>query len=656
MNHRLFFLWLFLVPQMLQAQDFPYAEFDRNAIAMQNYPADTSASAVVIKEFGETRISNQDRTPLIFQYHVKIKIFKSKGFDQGNVVIPIYKQDNNFFETVEGIKGSTFYTDERGVLKKLDLDPKKVYRENKNKNWDLVKFAMPGLKEGCIIEYTYTLESPNRFNFRKWEFQSDIPKMHSEYIAHIPGIYVYNVSLKGALKLTKTDAVLEKECFTPGGGVKADCSKMTYIMTDIPAFKAEAMMTSPENFKSAINFELAGYTDFRNVKHKVTQDWKDIDATLREDPAFGGQLKKKDVFKNLLPQITANTTDELATANAVYTYLQKWFKWNQFYATSSEDGIRKAYESRSGNVADINLSLVAALNAANLKAEAVLLSTRENGMINKLYPVISNFNYVVAKVNIGDQSYLLDATDPLLPFGLLPLRCINDQGRVINLDKPSYWIDLTASQKAGKVYTINLALLDNGKLKGTINIFSTGYAGHQKRSSIKGFNSIDEYVEDLDEKMPKLRILKSKIRNLDTLESALGEMYEVEMEAFDNLNRERYLFNPFFMEKISENPFKLEERTYPVDLGAASETKIILSVALPEQFTVSAKPENIAFALPNQGGRFITKFEVTANQFVFSELMQLNKAIYDADEYPALKELFNKIVQVQLTDVEFRKL
>ncbi|RZK18649.1 MAG: transglutaminase domain-containing protein [Pedobacter sp.] len=134
-------------------------------------------------------------------------------------------------------------------------------------------------------------------------------------------------------------------------------------------------------------------------------------------------MKRKDVYKDLIPLITKDATDDLSKAKAIYNYIKKQVKWDNYYGIYSADNIKKSLDNRSGNTADINLNLIAALSAANLDAEAIILSTRENGTINKLYPVISDFNYVVAKVNIGEKSYLLDATEPLLPFGLLPLRC-----------------------------------------------------------------------------------------------------------------------------------------------------------------------------------------------------------------------------------------
>lgn len=655
MKHALitFFLALFILPAF--SEDFPFGSITLEELQMKRYDKDTTASAVVLNEFGTASISSGDRTPLVFEYHVKIKILNTKGLEQGNIVIPIYKSDNNTFEQVSDIKAVTFYL-QNGGMQRAELDKKQIFQENKNRYWDLVKFAMPNLSEGCVIEYSYRLTSPYKFNFKSWTFQWDIPKIRSEYIVKIPGVYNYNVSLKGFLKLSESPKMERiRECFTPGGGFKADCSKITYTMTNIPALVEEDYMTAPSNFRSAINFELAEYTDFYGVKHKVTRDWKDIDLELKKHDSFGSQMKKKDVFKNVLPPVLSDITDELEKAKAVYSYVQNNYKWNNFRGVYCDDGIKKVFEKRTGSAADINLSLIAALAAAGIDAEAVLLSTRENGLVNKLFPVVSDFDYVAVKANIGNESYLLDATDPLLPFGLLPLRCINDQGRVISLDKPSYWIDLKASEKESKVYNLHLTLNEEGKIQGKITSFFFGYEALNRRKKIKSFNSVEEYVENLDENMPKIKIIESDIQNLDRLDKAVVEEYEVEIDAYDNLNQQQFLFNPFFMDQQKENPFKLAERSFPVDWGAPSESKVIMTLNFPKQFEVASPPGQQGLSLPNNGGLYMTNLELNPGQLTFSQLLKLNKSIYLSDEYPFLKELFNKIVQQHKTDIIFRK-
>src|SRR5690606_32300855 len=127
---------------------------------------------------------------------------------------------------------------------------------------------------------------------------------------------------------------------------------------------------------------------------------------------------------------------------------------------------------------------------------------------------------------------------------------------------------------------------------GTVHNYSRGYEAFDKRKKIKEFNSIDEYVENLDEKSSSMRILNHAILNVDSLEGVLGEEYEVEINAYDNLDGERFYFNPYFIDHMDENPFKLMERTYPVDMGAPLDTRVIITMKFPDHYEIVSVPED----------------------------------------------------------------
>lgn len=653
----LFFI-LLLTAKLSAAQDFEYGSVSTDELDMKKYVRDTSAHAVVLQEFGKARIdiTSSEHIAVIYEYHVRIKIFDAAGFDHGKVEIPIYNsKDNNSYEEVSDISGVTFYTDDKGSAQKIELEDKKIYPVKDSPHHGHYSFALPGLRKGCIIEYKYRLESPFWENFPSWQLQSDIPKIYSEYNVHIPAFWTYNASIKGFLKLTKNSSEIEHKCFSVGSA-SCDCSFIKYGMSDIPAFITEDYMTSPKNFKSSINFELVEFTNpYNGSKTVMTKEWKDIDYQLKDWSEFGGQLRKKNVFKDRIVPVTAGITDDLAKAKAIYAWIQKSFKWNNYYGYQSSDGMAKALAAHGGSVGDINLSLITALNAAGLNTEAVLLSTRDNGAVNTLYPVLTDFDYVIAKVNIGDQKYLLDATEPLLAFGMLPFRCLNDKGRVFSLDKPSYWIDLNLPQREKNNFLLDFTLKEDGKLKGTITHYSVGYEAYKKRVAIKKFNSTDEYVEDLSSRLPKLKILKSQISNLDSLDLPLGEVYDVEINLYNKLGESRLAFNPFFLNRIDTNPFKLNERTFPVDWGMPSEDTFLLKLQLPPQYKLEAPPQLMSVALPNKGGRFLTGFDTEGNSFTFSHLVQFNKSIYSSEEYPYLKELYNNIINSEKAELVFKK-
>lgn len=650
-----FVLFLSLTSLTTFSQNFDYAAITYDNYEFDRKKLDSNANAIVLKEFGTARIDLDDATgrlELIFDYHVKIKIYNKEGFESANVIVPLYKDDSKE-ETINDLKASTFnYIDGRFV--ETAMDKKAIFYENRSKYTKLLKFTLPNLKEGSIIEYSYRLKSPNLFNFKTWQFQSNIPKVISEYLVYIPGIYNYNVSLRGYQKLSDQKVELARECLRISGA-SIDCSKITYLMKDVPAFVEEDNMTAPSNFKSAVYFELSDVTNPSGAKTSYTKTWKDVDYELTSDKSFGSQMKRKDVYKDLIPLITKDATDDLSKAKAIYNYIKKQVKWDNYYGIYSADNIKKSLDNRSGNTADINLNLIAALSAANLDAEAIILSTRENGTINKLYPVISDFNYVVAKVNIGEKSYLLDATEPLLPFGLLPLRCMNDQGRVINLKKPSYWIDLKASQKTVTNYILNGKLTAEGKVIGTLTTISQGYAAYNKRREIKRYSSPDEFVEKLDDRLNKIKIISHTINNLDSVENPLTENYEIEFTVNDGSNNGQFYLSPFFINAITKNPFNLNVRTYPVDLGAASDERIIINIELHQKYNLLDKPKDLAIGLPNNGGKYLLQTQLDDKTLSLSQVLQFNNAIYEPDDYPYLKAFYSKIIQNQKAEYLLKK-
>jgi len=641
------------------AQDFKFGDVSSEELDMKKYDKDTSAHALVLNEYGKAQIvvTSDDDVNLQFIYHVKIKFFDDKEFERfGTQEIPLYSTDGRTYEKLDEVKAVTFYKDDSGNIQQVPLDSKKIYSTVQDRHHTLMKFAMPSLRKGCVVDIEYEVNSPFYWNnFHTWIFQDYIPKANSQFEAFIPGFWNYNASLRGYLKLTDNKGSVDRECFSYHGA-KCDCSHLTYGIKDVPAFVKEEYMTSRLNYLSGVYFQLVEFTDLRTgAKLKYSKDWKDIDRELKDAYYFGSQLKRKDLLKDRLgPEITKKT-DSLEKAKAVYAFIQKSFKWNDMPDYGSVDGIRKALDAHSGNAADINLALVAALNGANIPAQAVLLSTRENGSLNKLYPTVTDFDYVVARTTIGGKTYVLDATDPLLSFGMLPLRCLNDQGRVFSLDKPSYWMDMTLPQKEVTTYNFDLTLQDNGKLKGVIKRFSVGYDGYLKRKEIKKFNSLDEYVEHVESEMGKAKILKSAIENVDSLEMPVAETYDVEIPVYSSMNHDKLTFSPFLLGQIKTNPFKLPARDYPVDWGMPSEERYIITIHVPGQYTIENPPQTQAVSMAAQGGRFVTDYQADNNTFTFSYVTQFNKSVYSPDEYPSLKELYNKIILSEKNEMVFKK-
>ena len=650
MQRLIFFLFLFgSIGCFAQEKGFPYGQATYRELEITKYLPDSAAAALVLDEFGEAFIN--DEFNLQFTYHARIKILKTEGVKQGTFEILLRKSEGRA-EKITSVKGSSFNI-ENGSMRESKLEPKSVYSENYNKFYNIQKFAIPNVKVGSVIEVMYTLESPFIYNFRSWEFQSDIPKLKSEYLCIIPGIYHYNVSLRGFLKLSKNESELVKSCFTPPGR-SADCARMRYGMKDIPAFREEEFMTAKSNFLSVINFELAQINYFDGRKDKITKEWKDVEEELRQHSEFGVQIKRgKDILDRQIETIIAGESDEKAKAEKIYEFIKGWYRWNEVYGKYSEFGIKKAFDSKVGNVGDINLSLIAALKYAGVSVEPVILSTRDNGLPTEVYPVMSDFNYVVAKATIAGKSYMLDATDDFYPFGLLPERCLNGKGRVVGTSE-SHWEDLKPIERQRTTSIVNLELSNKG-LTGTVQTTYSGYAAVNERKKIKKFSGQQEYINAISNRLHDITIRTFTIENVDNLHKPLVVNLDIELDIGDLPGGGTFLFSPFVIDQWKRNPFRSGERLFPVDFGASLEEILILNLTYSPDFELDEIPGKVALKLPANGGHFISEVNDAANKVSMANTLVIAKPIFTSQEYHYLKELFNNVVATEQTQLVFKK-
>jgi len=650
-------LFLFLLFQFaaLRAQDhgFPFGKTTYRELDMKTCDFDTSAYAVVLNEFGEASMDNSNNNNLLFEYHVKIKILKQRGTELANIEIPLRKGEGRA-ELIREIDASSFNY-ENGTMKEMKLEARGIYKETVSKFWDVTKFAIPNVRAGSVIEYRYILESPFRYNFRTWEFQSDIPKMYSEYWATIPANYKYNISLRGYQKLDKNESEVIRECFTPGGGNRADCSRLKWGMKNVPAFVEEDYMTAKSNFLSAIYFELSELEFFDGRKDKITKEWKDAETELRRDEKFGLQIKRgKDIMEDHVDVLTLGENDPLTKAKKIYAFIQGWYRWDDVYGIFSEFGIKKAFDRKTGNIGDINLSLVAALRYAGLEASPMILSTRTNGLPTELYPVISDFNYVIAHLNVGGKVYLLDATDDFLSFGMIPERCLNGKGRVLP-EGESYWHELKPSEREKQISMLTLKFDPTGTLVGTIQTSFMGYKAMAERKAFFSEGGPEAYIKKMEERWKKIDVTNFEIKNADDLDKPFVVKLEVSIDALDDLGQGNFLFNPFVIERWTQNPFKSTERLYPVDFGAPIEEVVILTLEYPAGYELAEVPSKVGLALPNQGGRYLFECNNVANKLSMNSSLLIGKTVFTSEEYHFLKELFNHVIAVQQADLVFKR-
>nr|WP_321236537.1 DUF3857 domain-containing protein [uncultured Psychroserpens sp.] len=614
-------------------------EVTKQDIELNVYDKDSTANALIIYEKGKSYV---DRETFLLKSEIKkkLKILNREGFDKATETIYLYGK-NGKKERVKKIK-ATVYNIENGQVTQTQLDKSAIFEEKYNENYTLVKFTFPNIKEGSVIVYSYSLESPYMFKYKSWYFQEDIPKLYSEYRPSIPGNWEYNIKLVGGKKLYTNTSSLRKNCLQVSGAGSSNCGDYIYVMKDIPAFVEEEFMTTKENYLARIEYELKVFRGFDGRVDNITKTWKSVEGELKSDNNIGRQLKKSSVVKDLLNEDITSISDPLEKATAIFQFVQDMYTWNERFKIFSNVSVKNLVKIKSGNVSEINILLHNLLEANGINVKPVLLSTRNNGFATRIYPVISDFNYLIVQATIADKTYMLDATDDYLAFGQLPYRCLNQYGRMLDFKEGGYWVDIEADQVSIKKYRVSLDIDENETLKGTMKGNKTGY--HALRSKKSYFSNSENYLNRYINEFPSTQFISHEAETTDKTDIGFSEVFEIE-RSLENVGGNLYL-NPFLITFFDENPLKLQQRTYPIDFGYKD--AYLYSVELnTENYDVVDIPKAVNLSLPNKAGTLIFSTAINDDSVTLFFKFNFKEAIYSSDYYDVLKRYFATIVDIQ---------
>jgi hypothetical protein len=165
------------------------------------------------------------------------------------------------------------------------------------------KFTLPNVKEGAVIEYTYTISSDFEFSLKPWQFQWSIPTIYSEYTTEIPEYYDYNKNMQGYLMAITSPSK------SKSGSIGTGTNALTYsidiqklVVKDAPAFKAEDYITTLGDYVSLIEYNLRSFNFPGQMTQRITPSWGGIVNGLLKSEGFGNRLKARGDLKDVAAQ------------------------------------------------------------------------------------------------------------------------------------------------------------------------------------------------------------------------------------------------------------------------------------------------------------------------------------------------------------------
>jgi transglutaminase-like putative cysteine protease len=603
---------------------------------------DPEAEAVIIFDVAETRFVDAGQgLDVKFIRTKRIKILKESGLDEADISIPLYNEKYNFREELLSLKARTYNMDgEQMSLTPLEKD--QVFEEKINEYWVRKKFAMPAVKVGSVIEYSYEILSPRVFNLPNWRFQSHLPTLFSQYIVGITPFYEYTFLLQGDRNFydqKSTDEYWRDKRFA---GVEYNDRVHDFIMKDIPAFKDESYITSVEDFIIKLDFQLARIRYPTGGSKEFLTTWEDLNKDFLKEEEFGQFMKKSErVGKSIIEaELPLDGLKDIEKLQKIVNYVKASFSWDGTNYRFAEGSVKDLLREKTGSSAEINLFLTGMLKAAGLTARPVLTSTRDHGQIKVDYPYTRLFNNVLVLVTLQDVHLLTDGTEPLLAFDRIPARCLNHQGLV--LDKEGqFWIDLSgsASIPSTSQHTIMLKLDgEDGMIKGEFLDQSTEYFALVDKKFYG--ESHDVLIGQLEKRgYEDVAVVQSLNHDNPGKPFYIKYTADYQAEQFGD----KYIFSPFLDFPLSNNVLKQEQRTYPVDMNYSKKSLFSSTIMIPEGYEIVEVPAD--YKVDNNMVQIDLKSQVIEDMIVVQGAYHFKKPLYEVEEYKNLRYYYRQIVK-----------
>ncbi|MDQ6902015.1 MAG: hypothetical protein M3139_03250, partial [Bacteroidota bacterium] len=492
-------------------------------------------------------------------------------------------------------------------------------------------------KAGSIIEYTYESSKKSYSGLKEWIFQQDIPVLKSSYlVSMLPNTEFNYVVQKSA------DIAIDIKPYTSEG-------KISYEMDNIAGLRDEKYIDSKNNYLQKVSFQLSKFRD-RNFM----TTWNQVNSEMLSEASFNGQLKKNlPGTDDFIKQVKLDSTD-LSKMKKVYAYVRDNITWNNINSKYSSDGIKQAWDKKTGTSGDINLILINLLREAGLDANPMLVSERYNGKVHRESTMIDQFNTVYACVTIDNKRYYLDATVKYSSCMLTPYEILNTTAFIVSRKTGELVdiVDTTALYREN--ISINASVNEDGILNATFTENSYDYAKDYRLKNAKTKSIVD------NEKLLTGSVTGLNFNNFKT-ENEENDLDRLTTKGSFSLplnnSNEYYFLNSNLLMGLSENPFINENRFSNINFGYKQCIRLTFHIKVDKKFVIDALPKSMKLVNADGDIAFTRMVydDKDLNEMQLVSTFEIKKNLYPAEQYETIKDFYKKLFDMLNEQVVLKK-
>ena len=659
--------------QTAAAQDQVNMKFGKptkEEMQMTVYEPEPEADAVVLCRLTDVNYTIQTNGYLVdYLEKIRVKVLKPQGARHANIVIPYYKNEENragikaskmsllsvthrmgnagmsafddtagsmsesvigssMEESVEDLKATAFNM-VNGKMVKSKLKSTDVVKEKlDDENWQL-RFTVPDVKEGTVIEYEYRIHSELFYRLHDWYAQCDIPVVYACLKMDIPKYLMFNMEEHGIQRLTCT-CVTGSINYTQlvsdplAKPITVSTNRYTCIGRDLKGMPKDPYVWSTQDYCAGVTAELKSFSIIGTSQTPYAMTWDQVDQLLLDDPDLGTQQNEHSPLREELTAAKVTDISDLQQrAAAVCQQVMNRVKWNGKYELWPEN-TRETLKKGEGNNADINMLLIQSLKDAGLNAFPVVLRERDKGLLPANFPSVHKLStYIVGIALDGSNIAYVDASSAGGWLNVLPEKLLVTKARMLRKERINPWVDLQKTVRSQISTVIDATVDANGMYSGKQTVMYRGLAAlHYRQQAGKTGEFAPEATE------------------------------ETTFNLQGNVSNGIISINAFPTAPLSENPFTAEKRLMPVEYPSEQTHQVVVNITLPEGYTLQEVPQTLSASTPDKGvsGRCITT--VLGNKVQVMYQLNVQKVLHADSNYDALRgifDMFSKCSKLQLS-------
>lgn len=598
---------------------------------------DSSMSAVILFNKGVAEFDSDYKC--LFEFHTRIKILTDEGFEYGDIQIPMYESSD---QDVYNIKATTYTLLADGTIKENKVGKKEIFKEEIRKGLEVKKFTMPDLARGVIIEYSYHKIMGSPFNLPDWKFHEYVPVEWSEYTMKIPKTLMYKMIFKGR------DSLYINE-------VSKMNQQLYLAKRNLPAVEDLPYLINRNDHISEVITQLDAIRIPRAMPQDFFKSWEKISSELNDRDDFGKQ-KLNGQIKDQLKFLVSDQMSDLEKVEAVYNYLVNNITWNNRYRLTSEKGIRDTFKDLKGSTGDINLLLVEMLREVGVGISPALISTRTNGTVLTDYPLINQFNMLVAVVELENTAFVIDASSGRRAFTVLHPKILYRNAFVIRKDDSYGWLTSYPLDKSHERISLTYTISDSSNISVDMAGNVKGEYAEEIRQNVNLFNP-NEYWENSYKDLPGLSVDSSLFNNVELFTGSVSYTtnFSFDTEQSISTQNETIYLQPFLFLNEDENPFKKRTRDLPVEFAYPFSKQHIITIKIPEEYVIDELPESFMHVLEDKNGVFRFMVTQNGNTLTLVSSFDIKSVYFSPDKYQDVKDLFQKRVEAVNAVVVLKK-